>query len=155
MKRFKSFTMKKKIVTAGLALGIVLGTAGTAFAYFSSTGSGTGTATVGSSSPWVVAVAAPTGGPLLPGSGTETFTYTVTNSGTGAQGLNATAASVANSGTGGACLATWFTVTNTSISGDVAGGGHLSSSVTVQLTDTTANQDACQGVSPILTVTAS
>ena len=43
MKRF----MNKKVVAIGLAAGITLGGAGAAFAYFTSTGNGTGSATVG------------------------------------------------------------------------------------------------------------
>ncbi len=46
MKRF----MNKKVVAIGLAAGMTLGAAGAAFAYFTTTGSGTGSATTGSAS---------------------------------------------------------------------------------------------------------
>jgi len=46
MKRF----MNKKVATIGLAAGLALGAAGAAFAYYVSTGSGTGQASTGSSS---------------------------------------------------------------------------------------------------------
>ena len=43
MKRF----MNKKVAAIGLAAGLALGAAGAAFAYFTSTGAGNGTASVG------------------------------------------------------------------------------------------------------------
>ena len=80
MKRFRT----KKVMTVVLAGAIVLGGAGAALAYFTSTGSGTGSATVGSSTALTVASVAPTGGPLYPdaaigGANVETVAYTVTN----------------------------------------------------------------------------
>lgn len=162
MKRFRS----KKAVAVLVAGAIVLGGAGATLAYFTSTGSGTGNATVGTSTDWSVSVAAGTGGPLYPGAGTETIGYTVTNPGTGQQELNATSAALTSDVAGGVfdtntsayvdtCLASWFTVTNTTVSGDVAPAGSLSSSLTVVLNDSGTDQDACQGIAPQVTVSAS
>ena len=58
---------------------IGLGVAGGALAYFTSTGSGTGNATVGTATAWTVSVDCTTGGLLTPGVGTDTVAYTVTN----------------------------------------------------------------------------
>ena len=150
----------------------VLVVAGGAYAYFTSTGSGSGSATVGSSSRFTVTVGTPSGGPLYPGSGTQTFSYTVTNAGTGHQALTATAAVVASVPSGvnaGAvthngtavpgCLASWFTATDTAptpLPQDLAGGASSSAgSVELTMSNVHASRDACQGAAPDVTVSAS
>lgn len=143
------------------AIGIAAG----AYAYFTSTGSGTGSATVGSSTPFTVAFTATTGGPVFPDSGTATVHYTVTNpSGAGAQKLSGTAASVAASSgnitEGGTpvsgCLAAWFTATNSGpAAGVLAPGQSASGTVAVTMQDSGTSQDPCQGKTPDITVTAS
>jgi hypothetical protein len=137
-----------------------------AFAYFTSTGSGTGHATVGSSSLFTVTAATATGGPLYPGAGTTTFTYTVTNPSTGHQNLGATTASVASSAGNitqngvavSGCLAAWFTAVNTAptLPQNLAGGAtSTAGSVTVTMQDFPTSQDACQAKTPDITVSAS
>ena len=90
MKRF----MNKKVVAIGLAVGLTLGAAGAAFAYFTSSGNGTGSATVGSATNWTVAESAhPRVAPLFPdasigGANIQTDSYTVTNPGSGSQDHN-------------------------------------------------------------------
>lgn len=161
---FRSITKKRSVVA--LSIVAVLAVAGGAYAYFSSTGSGTGTASVGTSSPWTVTPAAATGGPLVPGSGTETITYTVTNASSGHQKLNTTTASVASNSSGDVttngtdvpgCLATWFTVTNTPpAAADLAGGAtQTGGSLTVTMPNVNTNQDSCKGASPDITINAS
>jgi hypothetical protein len=71
----------KKRTLAALSVVAVLVGAGAAIAYFTSSGSGTGQASVGSSTAFTVNVAAATGGPLYPGSGSENLSYTVHNGG--------------------------------------------------------------------------
>ena len=80
------------------------------YAYFTSTGNGTGSATVGTASNWTVGesaaqIAAATGGPLYPdasigtGAGHNVLStaYTVTNPGSGSQNLTSVTVKVANS----------------------------------------------------------
>src|SRR3954447_5695856 len=86
--------LKRKRVLAGLGVVVSLALAGAAIAYFTSTGSGNGTGSVGIASNWTVVIAAPSGGPLYPGAGSQTFAYTVTNASSGHQKLQATASSV-------------------------------------------------------------
>ena len=141
-----------------------------AFAYFTSTGSGTGSATVGSPSAWTVTPATATGGPLYPGSGTVTIPYTVANASTGHQELTSVTSAVASSGgnvtqagvpvTG--CLATWFATTTTAptspgaLPQDLAGGAYATGgSVAVTMTDAGVSQNLCQGVKPDITISAS
>lgn len=146
----------------------VLAGAGMALAYFTSTGSGTGHAAVGNASPYAVAVATATGGPLLPGSGSQTVTYVVTNTGSGAEDLNATAAALTTDASGGVydttsgtfvdgCQASWFTVaiTDPNLPVDLAPGGSYSAgSATITMQDSGTNQDACEGLTPQVTVSA-
>jgi len=156
----------KKAVAVLVSGAIVLGGAGAALAYFTSTGSGTGNATVGASANWAVATSAPTGGPLYPGTGTDTVAYTVTNTDSGFQELNGTSAVLTTDAAGGVfdtttqafvdtCQASWFTVTNTSVSGDVAASADLSSSLTISLNDSGTNQDFCEHLAPQVTISAS
>jgi hypothetical protein len=158
---FRFLGRKRVAVPLGIVMSLAI--AGAAFAYSTSTGSGTGAASVGLASPWSVTVASPSGGPLYPGSGTESLAYTVTNTGQGRQQLSSTSASVASSGGnvthGGTpvpgCLASWFTAVNTPptpLPNDLAGGGSTTGSIAVTMQDSGTNQDACKSVSPDISV---
>jgi hypothetical protein len=154
------------VVLMGVAM---LAAAGAAVAYFTSSGSGTGSATVGSASSFTVTPQSATGSPLYPGAGTTNIAYTVTNSGGGSQRLNSVTAAVASSGANvtqagvakAGCLAADFTATvhqptspappATLAAAASATGG----SVDVTMQDSGQNQDACQGVKPDITISAS
>jgi hypothetical protein len=169
MKLFKS----KKAVAVAATVGLALGVAGGAFAYFTSTGSGTGNGQVGSSTNFDVNVGAYTGSAnIYPGTGIQNVTYTVHNAGAGDQLLTSTSAALTADGNGDVfdvnanatavgCKASWFTVTNhqpttpvlpaTLAGGADATGGSVDLSMPSNNTD---NQDACQGVQPQITVSA-
>ena len=152
----------KKLVAVGVAAVAVFASGVAAYAYFTSTGRGTGTATVGSATPWVVSEVATAGGPLLPGAGTQTVTYRVTNGSTGQQQLHAVVVSVAADGTGNVlnaaavnaavpgCRAEWFAVDNTGAPqpANLAGGAGVTGSAKVTMRDSGTSQDPCQAVSP-------
>ena len=161
------------VLVAGCA---VLAVAGAAFAYFTASGSGNGSATVGSSSPWNVAVStssATFSGSLTaiyPGEGTEYIPFTIANAGNGNQKLASDTPSImTNSSTGDAetisgadisgCTATWFNVSNDSSNPSLANvdltpGSSYSGKVDVTMTDASTDQGACQGKAPGVTVTA-
>jgi hypothetical protein len=154
---------KKRVIATAIAIG-ALALAGGAFAYFTASGSGTGQATVGSSTPWTVTFGTTTG-TMYPGAGTATLPYTVTNASTGHQKLATTTASV-NADTNGyvtshgtsvtGCQAAWFTAANTApTAADLASGAQATGSVAVTMTDAAVSQNACQGVTPDVTVSAS
>jgi hypothetical protein len=146
-----SITRKKIAVVSTVA---VLGLGGgIAYAFFTSTGSGTGNASVGSATNWTVAVASDTSHALYPGTGSESLGYTITNAGTGNQQLSTVTASVADSGS---CLGSWFTATPTSPASPVtlAHNGTYTGTVTVSLNESGTDQNACQGISPVVTVSA-
>lgn len=174
----RRFTKKRLIGVLGVIA--LLAVTGTAIAYFTSTGNGTGSATVGTATHWTVAESGtPTGGPLYPdhaigGSNIQTDGYTVTNPAAGSQNLSQVVVSVATS-TGTtwssqtisgkpACTASDFSVggnavgtpwTDTSLHGDYQAGTSQSGTVTVEMIDSGANQDNCQGVSVPLYFSAS
>ena len=94
---FKDMKLRYKVGVGVVTGAAVVGMAGGAFAYFTSTGNGTGAATVGSPAHWSVALAStnPTSGTLYPCGATpltvacsgdqETLTFTITNNDNGAQ----------------------------------------------------------------------
>jgi hypothetical protein len=168
MKRF----MNKKVVAIGLAAGITLGGAGAAFAFFSAQGNGSGTGLTGNDTAWTVNSPTPTGGPLYPDQGSETFAFTVTNNSNGSQGLNAVTATVAPHNA--ACDASWYDVsidsaaatatTQTETYGGVATpapvniqkGDSQAVSVVLTLVNTPkVDQSACEGDTPVVTLAAS
>jgi hypothetical protein len=163
---FRKLTHKRSLFALAALAALTL--AGAAFAYFSSTGSGTGHAQAGTSTPFAVTVAAPTGGPLYPGAGSMALSYTVNNPSTGVQQLASTTATVA-SGTGGVitqagiavpgCLAVWFSASITppgTLPQSLIGGATTTAgTVTVTMpSNTLVSQDSCQGKSPDITVSA-
>lgn len=94
--------MRKRYAIALSAVG-ALALAGGAFAYFTSTGNGTGSASVGTATNWTVGESGkPSGGPLYPdaaigGANIQTDSYTVTNGGSGSQNLTSVDIKVATS----------------------------------------------------------
>jgi len=166
MKRFKSISRTKKIVVIGLAAALTLGVAGTAFAYFTGSASTTTYATVGSAG-WSISSVSISAGPIYPGAGSQTVTFNLTNSSGGAQLLDAVSvyATPSTDGHGGVidytasnvdgCAASWFT--GTYVSGPSAGVTYPTGFVgtytySFTMTDSGGNQNACQGLSPQVTI---
>lgn len=146
---------KKQYAAAGAAAVIVLGGAGVAFAYWTSTGFGTGTASTDTAKNWTVAIDSTDLKDLSPAGPTETVTFHVTNPGSGVQHLNNTSASVVSTSDAG-CTAADFAVGTTAITyGDVAAGTTVNGTFTLQMKDTGVNQNACQNVTVNLRVDAS
>jgi hypothetical protein len=165
IKRF----MNKKVVAIGLAAGITLGGAGAAFAYFTSSGSGPGSASVGSSTALDITqtnVTALSG--LTPNGVTLPVQYKIANpTGNGAQTLGTVTASIdsisgpndTNTGVGTTCTSADFTITPSANSvGSVGDGDTFTSDTgtepTIQMKDTGLNQDGCEGAALVLTITA-
>jgi hypothetical protein len=163
--------LRRKRAVVSVAVVAVLGLTAAAFAYFTSTGSGTGSAGVGYATPWGVQLGSPSfsGGlsAIYPGNGTETIPYTVTNNGSGDQKLNtlAIAVDLYNGGPDAAdatgndipgCLASWFnaSVDNPAPAVDLAPSHAFTGDVTLTMSDSQTNQDACKNASPGLTLYA-
>lgn len=170
---------RRKAMTASVLI-VVLGAAA-AFAYFTSTGNGTGSATVGSATNWTVAqTGVASGGPLYPdasigGANIQTNAYHVRNGGSGSQYLTQVIIKIADSGGNPwssqtdsgkpACTKSDFSVggqavgsswTDTALAGTfIAGQDKTTGSVTVEMIDNGLNQDNCQGVTVPLYFSAS
>jgi hypothetical protein len=154
---------RKIAIVAGSTVG-ALAIGGVAFAYWTSTGDGSGSATTGTSSSFVVTTDAATGGPLTPGGPSETVAFHVHNPSTGDQNLSAVAATVKNAdGTswtlGLGCSAADYTVSAPTFTdgglGDMAPGADVSGTVTITMNNLASNQDPCQGATVPLFVHAS
>jgi hypothetical protein len=176
MSRFSNMKLRTKIAVGATlgAAGITAG--GMAFAYFTSSGSGNGSATAGSSTAFVVSQDSPATGlypsPVAPNTGavTQAVDFTVTNPGSGDQWVNTVTISIptttdsANNtvveDTSGAvvpgCLASWFNIAspvqtlNKNIPGTNQTGSNsyddTGSSATIQLVDSGTSQNPCEGV---------
>lgn len=161
--------LTKKIAAIALTAGLVLGGGGIAFAYFTSSGGGTGSATVGTTggsdfsvtSSWADAS-------LYPGTPAVPFTITVTNNGSGDEHVGYVDIAVASDpDTGFAlengspvadCMSNWFSVTpQVTVDSTISAGASDSdiAGPSIQMTDSSTDQDACQGHLVDMTFTVS
>jgi hypothetical protein len=148
---------------AAIALTAILTLAGgaSAFAYWTTIGSGTGEATTGQSVEFTITTGASVG-EIAPGNAGEAIGFTVSNPSAGPLTLSAVAVTLADS-TGTAwvpptgCLIADFTATVTTAPswGPIAAGGTVTGTATVTLANTGVNQNACQGVTVPLYFAAS
>ena len=158
MRRF----MKKRYLVGGLAAVIVAVTAGVAAAYWTDSGTGSSTATTGTSTPFLVTVT-PTAGnqALTPGGPTDAYTFTVKNNGTGAQNVSTVTVTVANSdGTTwtavSGCSAADYLVSGATVTAaDLAAGATTTGAFSVQMKDTGSNQNGCKNATVPLYVSVS
>ncbi len=146
-------TRKSKLILAGVATIAITG--GTAFAYWTTSGSGTGTAAVGTSAPVTVnQKAGTTITNLTPGSLAQPIDFTIDNTATFNQTITTVTVSIVsitNQSTGpNPCTAADFSIVQPVFPyGDLTPGEHdfLSgdTGATLQLKNTASNQDACKG----------
>lgn len=146
------FSKRAKIVVASSVAMAAIG-GGVAFAYWSSSGAGTGTAatTTGASSLVVTQTSAPTD--LAPGVPAETISGTVKNNSTTASAyVNTVTVSIASVYVNGAvavgCDATDYTLSNPqmTVAKDLTAGQSATfTGATLGFNDKTTNQDACKG----------
>ena len=132
---------KKKIVGAVAVSAVVALGAGSAYAFWTTMGSGTGTAAVGTDE-----------GLTISGNITdallldipEQFTITATNNATFAQTLSTLTFDFTPSNAG--CLKSWFTATQPVVAPiDIAAnGGTATFTATLELNNEAVNQDACK-----------
>jgi hypothetical protein len=131
---------KKKAAVLAAAAAVAL-TAGAAFAYFTASGSGTGSATVGSASNITLSSDAVSG--LFPAGADVPVTVHVTNPGSGAQYVDTISGSVADSG---GCLGAWFQVDSITYQDTLAAGASDTANTAIRMLDSGTNQNACQGL---------
>ncbi len=160
--RHKAASSRKKKITvvAILTAALVLGGGTSAFAWWTSQGSGTGAASAGTATPFTIAAVTPTGPALSPGS-TQTVTFTVHNPSTGPQYLTNLVVTVASAGgvawgTAATCSANDYTVGAVTFTpGDMAGSATQTGSVVITMKDSSTSQDGCKNASVPLYFVAS
>ena len=144
------FTKKTKIAIVTAAL--VIGASGTAYAYWTQAGTGTGGGTTGTNAA-VTALQSSTVSNLYPGN-TQALAGTFTNPNPGAVTVGAVTATV-TTGAPGTCLAAWYVISGSDSEAPhvlPAGAGGTWSGLSVTMTNNlTVNQDACKGVAITIT----
>jgi hypothetical protein len=145
--------MRKRILVPVVAIAAIA-VAGIAVAYFTASGTGSGTATVGSAAGVTIENVTITD-PLYPG-GSTTVRFTIRNS------SSDTAVSVdkvvadTSAGThgitdvSGNCLPSDFTFGDVTVGRSIAADGTVDATGTLGLANTSVNQNDCQGASPVL-----
>jgi hypothetical protein len=180
MSKIKNMKMRYKVGVGVATTAAVVGLGGAAFAYFTSTGSGTSSGTVAGAqtNTWGVTFGTATysvGSAIYPNT-TENIPVTIKNTGNGNQGLTSVTVALKTSGSDVAdstgadisgCLSSWWTATvtdnanaanvsNWSVANpdDLAVNGTDPESVTLKLNDAAVSQNSCETALPGFTVTA-
>lgn len=148
--RFRRSTL---VISAAVAAVLVSG--GVAFAYWTTTGTGTAAATVGTSGTVSVAQDLPAPSGLFPGGPAGTINYTVTNATAGDLMVSNVAVTVSSTSAGAGCTAADFTVTPQWTAFQVLAGGTKAGTATIAMNNTGSNQDACKGATVNLAFAAS
>jgi hypothetical protein len=156
----RNLSKKAKTIIAGAAIAGLAST-GVAYAYWTTTGAGSGGATTQSENAAAFTVGTATFGSatLYPGGVAETQTIAVTNSGAATVALHGVTADILSSTFQVGCTAADYTVTGWTASSPgyvtLLAGAHQDVTVSVQMKDLNANQDGCQGQVLVLTTHAS
>lgn len=150
----RKFTKKRALVVASIA---VVAVAAVAYAFWSSTGSGTGAATAANPGAQTVSIAQTstiTG--LYPGGPAQTLSGTVTNNNSNPVQVGSVSATIVDTSNPD-CPASEFSLGGSApVNAQVAGSGGTAnwSGLTVALTETGANQDDCKNVQVNLSYSA-
>jgi len=126
------------VVAAAAAIG--------GYAYFTSTGAGQGSASVGSSGAITLTSNAVSG--LYPGGAAKTVTLNVFNNNAGDEYVGTISGSVEDITTGpnAGCMGSWFSVAPVTYNTTVLAGATTHPTTTISMpSDTVDNQNACQG----------
>lgn len=148
------FSYKKKIAAVVGAGAVAVACGGVAYAYWTTTGTGTGTAGAASAANGTVTIAQDSDLSGFVLGQTKTVFVKATNSATSSQNIGNIIVTVADAG---ACTANnWAVSDDADNIGTLAAGATSASTdvATLTLKDLSTNQDACKGVTPVLTFTA-
>lgn len=149
----RQFVMRKRVLIS-LAVVSLLVVAAAAIAYFTTTGSGTGTATVGSSS--AVTLHGTTATTLYPGT-SSTVSLTVDNPSSGTQRVGTIhLASVSTDAGHSGCTVADFTMPDVLVNQSFPNGNGqaVTATGTLSMANTGVSQDACQGAPLTLNLTS-
>jgi hypothetical protein len=153
MRVMRSFVLRKRVlIPAGIVSLLIL--AAGAIAYFTSSGSGTATATVGSSS--AVTLHGSAASTLYPGT-SSTVSFTVDNPSPGTQRVGTIhLASVSTDAAHSACVVADFTMPDVVSNQSFPNGNTqaVTATGTLSMANTGISQDACQGAPLTLNLTS-
>jgi len=150
--------MRKRILVPVAAIA-ALALAGIAFAYFTSSGTGQGTGTVGSDAGLTISnVTLPD--TLYPG-GTTRVNFRITNNSSSTAVQVGDVIADTSAGTNGisatslpaGCDASWFTFDPVTVGTSIPAGGSVDETGTLHFAESGTKQDACQRASPVLNLT--
>jgi hypothetical protein len=151
---------RKRKVGAVLAIGLVAGMAGIASAYWTQGGSGTGTASTGTTANVVVNQTSTVSG-LFPGSAAQPLSGDFSNPNSGSVKVGTVTAvvdpafSVPGDTTKPPCTAADFTISGSAVvNAEIPAGTHVGSwgaggTLTIAMNDLTTNQDNCKSLADI------
>jgi hypothetical protein len=146
-------TRKSRFILAGVtALAI---TGGTAFAFWTQGGSGTGTATTGTTNNIVVKQTSVSANTLYPGGPAENLSGNFNNPNSGPVTISSVTALV-TSVSPAACTSSNFTIGGSAAGSVVPAGTGVGawSGLTISLAETGVNQDVCKNATATITYTA-
>jgi hypothetical protein len=136
----KKFLTKKRVAVLAVLAVAAIGAVG-GYAYFTNSGSGTGTASVGTSSD--IQLGSDLVGTLYPGGADVPVTVNIHNPGSGAEHVGTISGTVADNGS---CLGSWFQVDSVDYDATLASGGSDTADTSVRMLDSGTNQDACKSL---------
>lgn len=158
----KRITKRSSIIAAVTAVG-VLAAGGVAFAFWTSSGTGSASAAIASSAGNLTVAQTGSITGLYPGGPAQDVSVIVTNP--TSTDISLTDVAVTVSGTekplgtaNAACTAANFTVADTVYAGEVIAAGTATAAIapkTIRMVETGVNQDACKGAVVILSLSAS
>jgi hypothetical protein len=138
----KKFIKSKKGIALLATLVVAAVTAVGAFAYFTSAGSGSGSATVGSPSASDIQLSSATVGDLYPGGADVPVTVDISNTGNGTEYVGTISGTVEDNGD---CLGSWFQVDSVDYNKSLDKAGNDSANTNVRMLNKDVKQDACEG----------
>jgi hypothetical protein len=153
---FRKLTKNKRALTV-LGVIAVLAVAGIAVAYWTASGSGSGTGKVAESN-GTLSLSGTISNELSPGS-TSPVTFTASNSGTSSLqvGTITSVVSIDEAHANAGCEASDFTINPTEENQTIAAGASnvaLGTNGSITMADTSANQDACKGATVTLSLSS-
>jgi hypothetical protein len=132
---------KSKKLAAVVVGALTLGMGAAAYAYFTTGGSGTGSANVGTAS--AIVLSATTDTTLYPGGPAADLAIEVTNPGPANQHVDTVSLTSIDTPIG--CNAAWFTMSPVTVDSTLAPGASTTVHGMLTMTNTATSQDACQG----------
>lgn len=151
--------MRKRILIPVAAVAALAITA-VAFAYFTSSGTGYGTATVGTDA-GVTITGVSFDSTLYPG-GSTTVRFTINNTSSNTAVQVGSVVADTSAGTDGitaaslpaGCDASWFSFADVTVNRSIPASGSIDATGTLRFNESSTNQDACKGASPTLNLKA-